>query len=52
MIAAKEKQLSNEAFVSRAPEAVIAKERAALEELRATKKSIEETLATLKKCGP
>jgi valyl-tRNA synthetase len=47
MIAAKEKQLSNEAFVSRAPEAVIAKERVALEELRATKTSTESTLATL-----
>jgi valyl-tRNA synthetase len=32
-IAAKQKQLANEAFVSRAPEAVIAKERAALKEL-------------------
>src|SRR5262249_24915913 len=48
MIAAKEKQLANEAFVSRAPEAVIAKERAALEELRAAKKLIESTLATLR----
>jgi valyl-tRNA synthetase len=47
LIAAKEKQLSNESFVSRAPEAVIAKERAALEELRAKKKSIEATLSTL-----
>jgi valyl-tRNA synthetase len=47
LIAAKEKQLSNEAFVSRAPEAVIAKERAALEELRAAKTSTESTLAML-----
>ncbi len=47
LIAAKEKQLSNEAFVSRAPAAVIAKERAAVEELRATKASIEATLAML-----
>src|SRR5262249_35066530 len=48
LIAAKEKQLSNEAFVSRAPAAVIAKERAALEELRAAKTSTEATLATLR----
>ena len=47
MIAAKEKQLSNEAFVSRAPAAVITKERAALEELKAAKASAEATLATL-----
>ncbi len=47
MIAGKEKQLSNEAFVSRAPEAVITKERAALDELRATKKSTEATLTML-----
>ncbi len=46
LIAGKEKQLSNEAFVSRAPEAVIAKERAALEE-RTAKKSTEATLAML-----
>ena len=38
VIAGKEKQLSNEAFVSRAPEEVIAKERAALEELRSRPK--------------
>ena len=37
MIAGKEKQLSNEAFVSRAPKAVIEKEQAALEELREEK---------------
>ncbi len=47
LIAGKEKQLSNEAFVSRAPEAVIAKERATLEELKASKKSTEATLAML-----
>ncbi|HTQ38616.1 MAG TPA: valine--tRNA ligase [Pirellulales bacterium] len=47
LIAAKEKQLANEAFVSRAPAAVIAKERAALEELKAAKASIEATLALL-----
>jgi valyl-tRNA synthetase len=47
MIAGKERQLSNEAFVSRAPEAVIAKERTALEELKASKKSTEATLAML-----
>jgi valyl-tRNA synthetase len=47
LIAAKEKQLSNEAFVSRAPEAVIAKERAALEELKAAKASAVATLAML-----
>jgi valyl-tRNA synthetase len=47
MIAGKEKQLSNEAFVSRAPKAVIEKEQAALDELRATKKSTEATLQTL-----
>jgi valyl-tRNA synthetase len=48
LIAAKEKQLSNAAFVSRAPAAVIAKERAALEELRAAKASTEATLAALR----
>jgi valyl-tRNA synthetase len=48
LIAAKEKQLSNEAFVSRAPAAVIAKERAALDELRATKVSTESTLRQLR----
>src|SRR5262249_45477558 len=47
-IAAKEKQLANESFVSRAPAAVIAKERAALEELRAAKTSTEATLAMLR----
>jgi len=47
VIANSQRQLSNESFVSRAPEAVIAKERAALEELRAKKKSIEATLSTL-----
>jgi hypothetical protein len=51
MIAGKEKQLSNEAFVSRAPKAVIEKEQAALEELRATKKSTEATLQTLQAAG-
>ncbi len=49
MIAGKEKQLSNEAFVSRAPEAVINKERAALDELRATKASTSATLELLQK---
>jgi valyl-tRNA synthetase len=51
MIAGKEKQLSNEAFVSRAPKVVIEKEQAALEELRATKKSTEATLQTLQAAG-
>jgi valyl-tRNA synthetase len=48
LIASKEKQLSNEAFVSRAPEAVIAKERASLEELRAARASTESMLAALR----
>jgi valyl-tRNA synthetase len=48
LIAGKERQLSNEAFVSRAPAEVIAKERAALEELRAKQKSIKATLAMLR----
>ncbi|HZZ29755.1 MAG TPA: valine--tRNA ligase [Pirellulales bacterium] len=47
MIAAKERQLANEAFVSRAPPAVIAKERTALDELKATRVSTEATLAML-----
>jgi len=47
MIAAKENQLSNKAFVSRAPEAVISKERSALEELKAAKASTEASLAML-----
>jgi valyl-tRNA synthetase len=48
MIAGKEKQLSNEAFVARAPRAVIEKEQAALAELRATMQSTERSLATLR----
>jgi valyl-tRNA synthetase len=47
MIAAKENQLSNQAFVSRAPAAVISKERSALEELKAAKASTEASLAML-----
>lgn len=47
MIAGKQRQLANEAFVSRAPAAVIAKERAALEELQATSESIRSTLRQL-----
>jgi valyl-tRNA synthetase len=47
LIAAKEKQLSNEAFVSRAPEAVIAKERAALEELKDARASTRAMLEQL-----
>lgn len=49
LIAAKEKQLSNEAFVSRAPENVIAKERAALEELRESRRSTQAILEQLSK---
>jgi valyl-tRNA synthetase len=49
MIAGKEKQLANEAFVSRAPEAVIAKERAALEELREARRSTQAILEQLSK---
>jgi valyl-tRNA synthetase len=48
LILAKEKQLSNDAFVSRAPAAVIAKERAALEELRAARASTAATLDMLR----
>jgi valyl-tRNA synthetase len=47
MIAAKEKQLANEAFVSRAPAAVIAKERAALEDLKAAHTGTQAALTML-----
>jgi valyl-tRNA synthetase len=46
-IAQKEKQLSNESFVSRAPAAVIEKERAALEQLRELRAATEAALVKL-----
>jgi valyl-tRNA synthetase len=51
LIAAKEKKLTNEAFTSRAPADVVAKERASLEEMIARQASIEQFLAELRKQG-
>ncbi|MDZ4821475.1 MAG: class I tRNA ligase family protein, partial [Planctomycetota bacterium] len=48
-IAAKEKKLSNESFVSRAPADVITREREQLEELHTRQKSTEQALAELRK---
>jgi len=48
MIAGKEKQLSNQNFVSRAPAEVIQKEQAALEQLRSQLAATTESLKTLK----
>ncbi len=47
-IAGKERQLTNENFVSRAPAAVVEAERRALDELRERVGSLEKTLATLR----
>jgi valyl-tRNA synthetase len=49
LIAAKQKKLSNEGFVSRAPAEVIEKERASLVELEQRQRSIEVFLAELRK---
>ena len=43
-----EKKLSNEGFVAKAPEAVVAMERAKLEKYLATRASLTEALAKLK----
>ena len=47
MIAGKEKKLSNESFVSRAPAEVVEQERASLDQLREQLKSIEDSLERL-----
>jgi valyl-tRNA synthetase len=49
MIVGKKKKLENENFVSRAPEAVVEKERASLVEMQQKRSAIETDLARLKK---
>ncbi len=46
-IAGKEQKLSNESFVARAPQDVVARERASLDELRSQRESIEKAIASL-----